>query len=237
MGKVITLWLGGREVHLFTSIMEIPFRDAPLHMHPYPEVHILLAGAGCYTVAGREYPLAEGDVILIPAGRPHATAAESGSRVRAFQADLPLTAERTLTLPRALVTELGEAKDPAGLAPVLYYLLAQLSEEELLTVRENDDHAYLISEYIEANYHRPIRLSELASVLHLSERQTQRELRRLYGMTFSELIRTHRMTVARRLADSGMTATVIAEYLGYETYSGYLRAKRKGIGRNGGNPE
>ena len=229
MDQIVTLSLGGQTLHLFSGFSPSSFRAAPLHAHPYPEVHLFLTGAGRYTVEGRDYPLGRGDVILIPAGALHATAAEEGSRILVFQTDIAAEHLLTLTLPEPLLDEILGAETTEALSPSLHYLLARLSSVPTLAVSENRDVAYLIHEYVEANYHRPLRLSELAELLHLSERQTQREIRRLTGGSFSELLRSHRMAVAHRLArTTEMTAAEIAAYVGYETYSGFRRAFLKG---------
>lgn len=229
MDKIVTLWIGGQSTHLFFGFPRRPFSAAPLHTHPYPEVHILLTGRGRYTVDDEGYCLAPGDVLLIPAACPHETDAAEGSEILAFQTDLAVSARRTLSLPPALAAELCEANSVEALSPVLHYLLARLLGEDGIEVCANDDAAYLINEYIEANYHRPLRLADLAAALHRSERQTQREIRRLTGGSFSALLRSHRMAVARRLAETtDMTAAEIAAYVGYETYSGFRRAFLKG---------
>ena len=228
MDQVVTLWMGGRELHLFSAFSERPFLPSPLHSHPYPEVHAVRSGGGRYTVEGEEYTLGVGDVLLIPAGMRHETAPVGESVILTLQVDLPIAEPQRLSLPSPLLEELAAARSPEEMAPVLYYLLAHLSPAPVLTVRRNDDSAYLIHEYIEENYHRPVHLSELAAILHLSERQTQREIHRVTGLTFSEYLRAHRMGVARRLAETTeMTAAEIAEYVGYETYSGFLRSLRK----------
>ena len=225
MDQIVTLWMGGQEIHLFSAFSERPFLPSPLHSHSYPEIHAVRSGGGHYTVEGQTYTLTEGEVLLIPAGMQHETAPVGESFILAFRADLPITELQRLSLPARLLSESAAARTPEEMAPMLYYLLALLSPFPTLSVRRNDDAASLIHDYIEENYHRPLRLSELASLLHLSERQTQREIRRLTGLGFSELLRAHRMAVARRLAETTeMTAAEIAEYVGYETYSGFRRS-------------
>ena len=98
----------------------------------------------------------------------------------------------------------------------------------LYTVSANHDYAYLIDAYIEKNYHRPVRLSELAAELCLSERQTQRVIREITGGTFGEFLTAHRLAVAGRLsATTKMTRAEIAAYVGFSTYSGFRRAQRR----------
>ena len=227
MDEIVTVGVGGSEISLFTSFRVSSAVGAPLHRHPYAEMHLFLTGEGHYTVEGREYPLGEGDVILIPAGQLHATATTEGSRVLALQLDRAVPEVRLLPLPAPLAAELlaGEREGRRALMPTLLYLLGHLFPEGLYASRPNDDHAYHIHEYVTENYHRKIRLADLAAVLHLSERQTQRILTEVMGASFSELVTRHRIEMAERLAaTTDMTRAAIASYVGYETYSGFRRA-------------
>lgn len=227
MKQIVTMRMGEREVKLFSDFVPQSTVGAPLHRHPYSEVHIFLAGAGEYRVEGVAYPLLAGEVILIPAGVAHTTATVEGSLVMTLQLDVAAEGVQTVSLPSPLVLELSRAEGahPAPCMPALSYLLARLFPEETFTVRPNDDYAYLIHEYVGENYHRPLRLSELAAVLHLSERQTQRVIRSLWGVSFMGLVTSHRLSVAEHLAaTTDMTWEAIAAYVGYETYSGFRRA-------------
>ena len=228
--RILTLNMGEKGINVFSRLMPISIGTSPLHSHPYPEIHIFIEGSGDYTVEDVRYALSPGDVILIPAGQLHATKATPESRVFVLQVDLAIPTVQRQTLPPTMLTALdnadGEAIDPV--IPTLCYLVSLLSASSLYTVRKNDDYAYLIHEYIEQHYHRALRLCDLAEVLHLSERQTQRIIRSLFGMSFSELLASHRASVAERLAaTTDMPWARIAEYVGYETYSGFRRSYRR----------
>ena len=220
--RILTLKLGEQGVNIFSALSPVCLEPSPIHSHPYPEIHVFLTGGGRYTVEGRDIPLAAGDAIVIPAGHLHATAPNEGSRVYVLQADIKVAEVAVLSLPAPILAALDGPTDAA--APSLCYLLATLAPSHLYTTRQNDDYAYLIHEYIEQNYHRPLRLADLAATLHLSERQTQRIVRRLFGVSFSSLLASHRASVAERLAAADMSWAEIAEYVGYETYSGFRRA-------------
>lgn len=49
-----------------------PGDRVPLHRHAYDELFVVNAGAGVYLIDGCEIEAARGDVVLIPAGVPHA---------------------------------------------------------------------------------------------------------------------------------------------------------------------
>ena len=230
--QIVTLKIGGQGVNVFSELAPLDIGASPLHSHPYPEIHVFLNGSGEYTVEGRRYPLATGDVIMIPAGCLHETATVKGTRVFVLQADLAAEAVGQLVLPGAMLAQLAQLDACGGALdwaiPVLFYLVASFSSAPLYSVRKNDDYAYLIHEYIEQNYHRSLRLRDLAEVLHLSERQTQRIIHTLFGTSFSELLSRHRASVAERLAaSSDMPWSEIAGYVGYETYSGFRRSFRR----------
>ena len=228
MQRIVTLTVGERPIHIFSDMLAVHRTGAPRHTHRYPEVHIFLGGAGVYTVGGQTYRLASGDLILIPAGIPHETSCTADARVTAFETDFPADRVRTLHLAGALVDEIGAAvgRGTGAQIPVLYYLLARLLGEGAYTVSPNEDHGYLIDAYIEKNYHRQVRLAEVAAALCLSERQTQRVIRELTGGTFSEMLTAYRLSVAAQLEETTeMSRADIAAYVGFSTYSGFRRAE------------
>lgn len=228
--RILTLKMGDRGVNIFSDLTPHDIGASPLHSHPYAEVHVFIEGEGEYHVEGMRYTLARGDALLIPAGRLHATATSEGSLVFVLQTDLERDAVQRCALPPSMLLPLASAdgEQIGEMIPALCYLVASFSEVALYSVRQNDDYAYLIHEYVEQNYHRPLRLRDLAEVLHLSERQTQRIIRSLFGMSFSEFLGAHRASVAERLAaTTDMPWARIAEYVGYETYSGFRRAYRR----------
>lgn len=228
--RILNLKMGDRGINIFSELCPSLPLTSPLHAHPYSEIQVILDGKVRYNVEDTPYALATGDVIQIPAGQLHTTAGDEGSRVFVFQTELSTTSAARLSLPPSMLAPLAasDGENLDAVLPILFYLLALLSPQGLCTVRQNDDYAYLIHEYIEQNYHRPVRLCELAERLHLSERQTQRIIQRLFGMGFSALLAGHRASVAARLASTtDMPWCEIAAYVGYDTYSGFRRSFRR----------
>ena len=226
----VTLQMGEHGVKIFSQLAPLSIGASPLHSHQYAEIHIFLAGSGEYTVEGVTCSLSVGDALLIPAGQLHATSTKEGSCVFVMQADVVAREVRHLSLPETMRDVLLHAESDAAdrIVPVLMYLMASFSDRAFYTVSANDDYAFIIHEYIEQNYHRPLHLSDLAAELHLSERQTQRIILRLFGRSFSELLSGHRASVAARLAaTTDMPWSEIAAYVGYETYSGFRRSFRR----------
>ena len=230
MQRIVTIAIGERKIQLFSDVFSVHATGAPSHAHRYPELHVFLSGTGVYTVAGLAYRLLPGDVILIPSGTLHETACSPDARIMAFEADVAAERVSVLRLPEAIVRELDDGAGGSldALIPAFYYLFARVVGVGTYSVSANQDYAYLIDAYIEKNYHRTVRLSELAAVLCLSERQTQRVIREITGGTFGELLTSHRLAVAERLrATTKMTQAEIAAYVGFSTYSGFRRAERR----------
>ena len=49
-----------------------PGRGPGLHKHPYEEVFIVQEGRGTFTVGEEEIEAGPGDILIVPAGEPHA---------------------------------------------------------------------------------------------------------------------------------------------------------------------
>lgn len=76
--------------------------------------------------------------------------------------------------------------------------------------------------------HQTIRLDDLAKMLHLSHRQTQRFLQEHYGMTFSQKRAEARMAAAAQmLVNTDMTISEIAEKVGFSSGEHFSNAFRR----------
>ena len=90
------------------------------------------------------------------------------------------------------------------------------------------DRTHLIHEFFANHYHQPITLSDLAQVLGLSTKQAGRLLLHYTGRTFREELTRCRMEAARRMMaeKNAPPLAVIAEMVGYQSYSGFWKAFR-----------
>jgi AraC-like DNA-binding protein len=79
--------------------------------------------------------------------------------------------------------------------------------------------------------HRTLTLSDLASLLNLSQRQTQRLLRENFGKTFSQKLTDARMAAASQLlAGTDLSVTEIAERSGYSSIEHFSAAFHRQMG-------
>ena len=66
------LFEGGEDVAASIFVTEYPRGRGPdLHLHPYAEVFVVLAGTALFTVGEDEVPVAAGHVVVVPERTPH----------------------------------------------------------------------------------------------------------------------------------------------------------------------
>ncbi len=88
-----------------------------------------------------------------------------------------------------------------------------------------------IESYINKNYSKDITLRDMADCLHLSEKQTDRTLRKLTNLGFRELLLKRRMERARELIiHSSIPINEIAAQIGYNSYNGFYIAFKNTFG-------
>jgi mannose-6-phosphate isomerase-like protein (cupin superfamily) len=62
---------GAADVSFFLVDRRLPGGGPPLHVHPYPEVFVVLEGAVGIVVDGKEMEARAGQVVVSPAGQSH----------------------------------------------------------------------------------------------------------------------------------------------------------------------
>jgi mannose-6-phosphate isomerase-like protein (cupin superfamily) len=66
------LFEGGDEVATSIFVTEYPRGRGPdLHLHPYPEVFVVLDGTARFTAGDEELEVTGGHVVVVPADTPH----------------------------------------------------------------------------------------------------------------------------------------------------------------------
>lgn len=155
------------------------------------------------------------------------------AKLLAFQTDLPAEVFLWRTVSLGVIHEISEMTRPerfladrGSLSALLSYVASSFCPAECL--RQTRDDAVLISEFISKNYNRSISVAELAKQLCLSTKQTERLVKKYTGHSFKEAVMRERLRVAAFLeANSDMSRTAIAAYIGYANYSGYCKAKKR----------
>ena len=177
-----------------------------------------------------------GNMLLIPPRVMHTCAfQEAGTRHTAFQIDLPCERVRCLSVSQALlhdffdaITRCADTDEYGDVAAYMGLLCHPLTAEGAVFIRQPTDYGFLIQEFFSTRYREDIHLSDLADLLHLSERQTERMVLLHTGKTFRRELVATRMAIARHLMENtALSLQEIAAYVGYETYSGFWKALKK----------
>lgn len=92
-------------------------------------------------------------------------------------------------------------------------------------------YAFALDEYIARHYSEKIRLCDVASSLHLCEKQVSRVIKKEYGCTFSEYVNRKRMMVAvMMLKHTEMTVSDISRATGFENSNYFYRVFKEKYG-------
>ncbi len=96
---------------------------------------------------------------------------------------------------------------------------------------ELDTRVYMIEEYFNEYYAQDISLKKLSELLFLSEKQTERIIKKYFGLGFKQYLCKTRLKIAQNLLkDSKMEVKQVAEAVGYQSYNGFYLAFKKSVG-------
>ena len=115
---------------------------------------------------------------------------------------------------------------------ILFHLShGRVDSHELPFTQEHDIRAYIMEEYFNEHYMEKISLSELARRLHLGEKQTERMIKKTYGVNFREQLSKIRIKSAMELlVETSKSVTEISELVGYDSYNGFYYVFKKSTG-------
>ena len=133
-----------------------------------------------------------------------------------------------------------EGGSPFVAASLLFLGLHELASDLLgYPEREGDDGEHAadvaiaeeIENYVNFNYHRKITLDDIATLLSLGPRQTERKIKQLFGMTYGELLCQKRLAVAKfLLRTTSKKLDEIAAECGFEDKSYFCRRFTASVG-------
>ncbi|MEZ0610489.1 AraC family transcriptional regulator [Fibrella sp. WM1] len=89
-----------------------------------------------------------------------------------------------------------------------------------------------VYQFVEANYSRRIGVPEVASLVSLTEAAFCRYIKRLTGLTFTQLLNQYRVNQAQKLLLANHTVTEAAEASGFESLSYFNKIFRRVTGEN-----
>jgi len=205
-----------------------PYKTA-LHNHGNAEIHLAFAEDVICNIDGKEYKLNANDAILIPAGVFHYIEGNNLQEHFSFHVDADVKEVIKIEIPFSLCECFKtQWKNQKSLMNYIIFICNEFFELIPYDTSPNNDYKYLIGEFFVKNYQHNVCVADLAKLLHLSEMQTQRLVKKYTGRTFGENLRTYRMTIADYLSNTtDMTLEEISRYVGYASYNGFWKAQQK----------
>ncbi|MBE6643635.1 MAG: helix-turn-helix transcriptional regulator [Ruminococcaceae bacterium] len=211
---------------------------SPIHKHYYTEIHIVTDGEINYSLDKKSFTVGNGEILAIPPNKLHSCCSfTEGAKHCSFLVDAPLKKIVRSPMPPETVKlffkEINKTETNGNYATVASFLSLiynMIFDSEKVSVERIVDYSFIIEEYLKINYARDIKLSDLASELNLSEKHTERLVKKYTGNTFKQELANIRIKTAQMLiASTNMTMTEISEYVGYNSYSGFYKAYKKNI--------
>lgn len=100
-----------------------------------------------------------------------------------------------------------------------------------ITTQEYDTRIYVIEEYFNEHYMENISLNNLSKILYLGTQQTDRIIKKIYGVGFKNRLTKIRIKSAIELLnETNKTINEISELVGYNSYNGFYSAFKKIMG-------
>ena len=230
--------LKGEEIKVF--LQDGFYQNSPMcdymHIHSYTEIHLVTNGRIDFTVGGERMEVKEGVALIIPGGIYHGFSSQTDGAIHAaFQIDRAVDRSQTHVINDGVIRYLFEEisktapqGDHATISAIITMICTLLFSDTPLLARGITDTGYLINDFFTHNYREDIRLSDLAALLHLSERQTERLVKEQTGRYFRDELTATRMKMADQLlATTDMPLTLIAQYVGYHSYAGFWKARER----------
>lgn len=226
-----SITIGNDRIKVFIPSDYKYFRQActRLHSNKYTEFHIVSTSVNF--CCGKEiFNIDEQSVFAVPANIPHHYVTEEEINYFSFQVDIPcdtfVCKKIDSNLLSLFLRELSqsEVSYPKITSLISYIVYALLGEDKWTNI-ENTDYKLLISEFFAMRYAENVNIHDLAEILCLSEKQTQRLVIKHTGNTFKKELISTRMAVAKHLTDvKGKSLKDAAYYVGYQSYSGFWKA-------------
>ena len=235
---VIPLTVDTRVFNLFllTLPKATPLTGMSIHNHYFAEIHLVLEGSILFSVEQQQYEVSAGQAILLPATIFHSSVAlQPGTTEYAFNLTADITGCHTAAYSKEIVAEIKEAMDVCNrlgqVAPMIPWFFRFVTDLVLKGRFQEFGHinySHLIHEYLNDRYNRSPSLLELAQYLGISVKQTQRIIQKETGHTFTQEVVARRMHIAEHLFQhSNMTNEEIAVFVGYQTYAGFWKARKR----------
>lgn len=239
MLKETTIFIGNEktEVLMQSGFFNLSSQPSGIHKHQYSEAHIVAYGEVEFFFSGESHVVGAGDMIVIPENVMHYSAilTEDAQKI-SFQITKSIDSFYLTHLGKSIsdlfcaeIEEYNRSGCAIRLLPLISLAVSSIYREPESPLAEISDRGFIINEFFGENYNKDASLSELASILNVSEKQATRLVKKYTGKTFRDEITARRMEAAKYfMTEQGMSLEDVAERVGYKTYSGFWKAFNKG---------
>lgn len=237
INKELIINVGNQEHKAFlqSGFYKGSYPELHLHKHKYTEVHILKGEKVVFRLKDQSYNLTGENLVVVPGGTFHTIERDPDSFHTAFQVDCPVNEMAFYPIKEDIVTDFSQIIKESSVTDEYKEVSAYITffcnlfcQKESVTAGNIEDYAFLINEFFSNRYSEDIRLCDLAEVLKVSERQTERLVIECTGHTFREELTATRVSIAKLLMDvSDMSLGEISEYVGFHSYAGFWKAMKK----------
>lgn len=235
MSYELNSYVNGNIIKFFLNnpLMDNNSATKLIHNHKYTEFHIVSGGNIKIFIDNKNYDFSAGNVYVIPGGTYHCyIEAELQAQIVAFQTSIDINEFEHHYVPHNIIEEIVSIlkkekykHDSSGLAALLSFVVSAFFPP--VKIKHSRDDATVIYDFISKNYNKKVNMGELSEILHLSDKQTERLVKKYTGYTLKKAIMMYRIKVAEFLErNTDMTETEISEYIGYSNYSGYWKLKK-----------
>ena len=205
------------------------------HIRNYYLLHFVLEGEGAFTAGETRYVLKPGDIFVIHPGERTLYRASEENPWKycwmGFSVSQELDFLRESVIRDAPVRRIFEAvqdceNDPNAdgrIFSLLYELLRKLSDHSTVSAKSANSYAIYARTYLEAMYMRPIRIQEIADILHVNRRYLTAVFKEAYGIPPQLFLLELRLEKARQFLLQGYSVTEAAALAGFTDLSNFSK--------------
>lgn len=208
---------------------------SPLHKHYHTEIQFILDGDLSVCTLTNRFNLKSGSAIAIPANTIHYSEnIAKGTKMSAFLINKKIEKEKLINFSNELVrtffNEIELSLKTNNHSKVISFinLFCSYFFESNPKFESNKNYAIVIEDFFTMKYSTNAKLTDLANLLNVSEKQAARLVLKYTGNNFTDEITKRRMEIAEILLGlNTLTKKEISEYVGYNSYSGFYKAYEK----------
>ena len=240
--KEILINLAGKDIKVFMqhNFFEASAVDSTVHKHGYTELHCIQRGTVDYIINGERLVAKPGDLVVIPAGNFHSKLPkdEKDFGVCIFQVSVACKHIEKYRLSVDIfcelincVSEYKKSESTVKLSAYLALVCSYIVDNAENPIHKIVDREFLVYEFFLNQYHLDVTLADLAKILNLSEKQTEREVMRCTGRHFRGELAYRRIEAAKQLLrNSSLQIQTIAQHCGILDLHYFCRMFKKSVG-------